>query len=104
MCIRDRYDKGYLVPLEDEELKAWAARVYPGMAEAFTRDGDLVAIPVEIDIEGMTYNPRVTQALGISELPTTMREFFHLLAQLSHSDLGDYFAVSYTHLFWQRVS
>ena len=40
------YDKGYLVPLEDEELKAWAARVYPGMAEAFTRDGDLVAIPV----------------------------------------------------------
>lgn len=74
------YDKGYLVPLEDEELKAWAARVYPGMAEAFTRDGDLVAIPVEIDIEGMTYNPRVTQALGISELPTTMREFFHLLA------------------------
>ena len=85
------YDKGYLVPLEDEELKAWAARVYPGMAEAFIRDGDLVAIPVEIDIEGMTYNPRVTQALGISELPTTMREFFHLLAQLSHSDLGDYF-------------
>lgn len=87
------YDKGYLVPLEDEELKAWAARVYPGMAEAFTRDGDLVAIPVEIDIEGMTYNPRVTQALGISELPTTMREFFHLLAQLSHSDLGDYFVL-----------
>ena len=87
------YDKGYLVPLEDEELKAWAARVYPGMAEAFTRDGDLVAIPVEIDIEGMTYNPRVTQALGISELPTTMREFFHLLAQFSHSDLGDYFVL-----------
>ena len=87
------YDKGYLVPLEDEELKAWAARVYPGMAEAFTRVGDLVAIPVEIDIEGMTYNPRVTQALGISELPTTMREFFHLLAQLSHSDLGDYFVL-----------
>lgn len=87
------YDKGYLVPLEDEELKAWAARVYPGMAEAFIRDGDLVAIPVEIDIEGMTYNPRVTQALGISELPTTMREFFHLLAQLSHSDLGDYFVL-----------
>ena len=87
------YDKGYLVPLEDEELKAWAARVYPGMAEAFTRDGDLVAIPVEIDIEGMTYNPRVTQALGISELTTTMREFFHLLAQLSHSDLGDYFVL-----------
>ena len=87
------YDKGYLVPLEDEELKAWAARVYPGMAEAFIRDGDLVAIPVEIDIEGLTYNPRVTQALGLSELPTTMREFFHLLAQLSHSDLGDYFVL-----------
>ena len=85
------YDKGYLVPLEDEELKAWAARVYPGMAEAFTRDGDLVAIPVEINVCGEAYNPRVTQALGITEIPTTWRDFFHLLAQLSHSDLGDYF-------------
>lgn len=85
------YDKGYLVPLEDEELKAWAARVYPGMAEAFTRDGDLVAIPVEINVCGEAYNPRVTQALGITEIPTTWREFFHLLAQLSHSDLDDYF-------------
>ena len=85
------YDKGYLVPLEDEELKAWAARVYPSMAEAFTRDGDLVAIPVEINVCGEAYNPRVTQALGITEIPTTWRDFFHLLAQLSHSDLGDYF-------------
>lgn len=87
------YDKGYLVPLEDEELKAWAARVYPGMAEAFTRDGDLVAIPVEINVCGEAYNPRVTQALGITEIPTTWRDFFHLLAQLSHSDLGDYFVL-----------
>ena len=87
------YDKGYLVPLEDEELKAWAARVYPGMAEAFIRDGDLVAIPVEINVCGEAYNPRVTQALGITEIPTTWRDFFHLLAQLSHSDLGDYFVL-----------
>lgn len=85
------YDKGYLVPLEDEELKAWAARVYPGMAEAFTRDGDLVAIPVELDIGDRAYNPQVAQALGITELPATWRDFFCLLAQLSHSDLGDYF-------------
>ena len=39
----------------------------------------------------MAYNPRVTQALGITELPATWRDFFCLLAQLSHSDLGDYF-------------
>ena len=85
------YDKGYLVPLEDEELKAWAARVYPSMAEAFTQNGVPVAIPVAIDVTSMAYNPRVTQALGITELPATWRDFFCLLAQLSYSDLGDYF-------------
>ena len=37
------YRKGYLQPLEDEDIVRWTALVYPKMAKAFTRHGGLCA-------------------------------------------------------------
>ncbi len=85
------YKKGYLQPLEDEEIVRWTAGVYPEMAKAFTRDGAPVALPVSMYTVGMACNPRALQELGIQEIPTTWKEFFQVLARLSQTGTGDYY-------------
>lgn len=87
------YRKGYLQPLEDEEIARWTAGVYPEMAKAFTRDGEPVALPVSMYTVGMACNPRALRELGIQEIPTTWKEFFQVLAQLSQTGTGDYYVL-----------
>lgn len=88
------YRKGYLQPLEDEEIALWTAGVYPEMAKAFTVDGVPVALPLSMYAVGMACNTQALQELGIQEIPATWKDFFRLLAQLSQTGTGDYFAFS----------
>ncbi|MBB6633180.1 ABC transporter substrate-binding protein [Cohnella thailandensis] len=62
----------YLLPLND---RAWASQVAEEIKPVVTdAGGNLLALPMDIDISGMVYNPSILQELGLS-VPETWEQF-----------------------------
>ncbi len=85
------YDRGYLADLSGSEiLSAYVGEMYPAVQAAVTRDGALVAVPVNEDTEAQAYSQETLARLGLTEadVPTTWSGYLQFLARLP-ALLGD---------------
>lgn len=80
------YDRGYLAELTGSEaLTSLVSQMYPQIQDAVTKDGQLLALPVEVYTgNAMSYNPEALKALGLTEddVPTTWKGLFQFLQRL----------------------
>lgn len=80
------FDRGYLAELtESEKLSSLVSEMYPDIQAAVMKDGQLVALPVEMYTgNAMSYNPVALEALGLTEddVPKTWMELFQFLKKL----------------------
>lgn len=78
-------EKGYCVDLSGSEvIAAYVARMYPGIRDAFCRDGGIWAIPFITGFDfrfALGYNPRVLEMIGLTEadLPRDFMEWMAFL-------------------------
>ncbi len=63
------YDRGYLADLSGSEtLSALVGEMYPDIQAAVTKDGRLLALPVDLYVDGvMSYEPKAFEKLGFTE-------------------------------------
>lgn len=77
------YTRGYLAPLtHSKTLTDYAEALYPSLKDAITKNGELYAIPVELEIPPcLMFNRRAMEALDIEAdaLPETWAEFIEFL-------------------------
>ena len=81
-ACRAMLERGYMLPLAGSEaLEALRSRLYPTVAEAVSRDGALVAVPLREDCNGMGVSPKLVEKLGLSteELPRDWMGFLDFL-------------------------
>jgi hypothetical protein len=80
------FDRGYLAELTGSEvLSGLVSAMYPDIQAAVTKDGQLLALPVQMYAgNAMSYNPEALKALGLTEddVPGTWKEFFQFLQRL----------------------
>ncbi len=63
----------YLYPLNG---RPWAEHLFPEIRSTDTdREGNLVALPMDIDITGLVCNDTVLEKSGVAERPSTLSEF-----------------------------
>ncbi len=79
------YDRGYLAELTSDSLSSLVAEMYPDIQTAVTKDGQLLALPVEMYTgNSMSYNPKALEKLGLAEddMPKTWVGLFQFLQKL----------------------
>ncbi len=79
------YDRGFLMDLSGSKvLTEFAGKLYPFAQEALSRDGSLVAVPVDLDGSTLGYKREGLEAAGLTEadLPKTWKELPDFLAKL----------------------
>jgi len=79
------YDRGFLMDLSgDAALTEFAGKMYPFVREALSRDGKLVAVPVDLSGTTLGYKKEGLEAAGLTEadLPKTWKELPDFLAKL----------------------
>lgn len=60
-------DRGYMLPLDESEaLSALAGRMYPRLRETCSKDGALVALPLNLNGHTMGVNGKLLEKLGLS--------------------------------------
>ena len=75
-------ERGYLAELDSSaKISEFVKSVYPGMQDVLVRDGKVVALPVEINTNCMSYSPKAAEALGVTEIPTSWLELLRFLAE-----------------------
>lgn len=71
----DALDKGYTQPLDDHPLlKELSEQLYPVIREALSKDGHLMAFPLNITPYIWTLNRSQWEALDMGEYPATLEE------------------------------
>lgn len=75
------FERGFLAELDSEKLNKRMENVYPAVKERLTRDGKLVALPVNCYYWPMTINIRALEKLGLSaeDVPTNWSDFLDFL-------------------------
>lgn len=80
------YDRGYLAELtQSDALMNLVSEMYPDIQSAVMKDGQLLALPVEMYTgNAMSYNPEAWELLGLTEedVPGTWTELFQFLQRL----------------------
>lgn len=78
------YQRGYLLPMENEEVTDFVEGIYPNLREAAVKDGSIVALPLGITSSAISYDPEVLEALGYTpeDLPSTWRGYLEFLCEL----------------------
>lgn len=81
-------DKGYLLPLEDETLRAWIDTLYPAIAQAVVWDGSLLAAPINVFPNSWMVDETMWQALELGDYP---EDYDALYACIAHwlSDMAE---------------
>lgn len=85
-AVSDAYramrERGYLIPVEDEVVRAAVARMYPQVQSLLSSGGQVAAVPVSANARGMEYNKQVVKKLGLTEpeLPGTWSEMIDFAA------------------------
>lgn len=80
------FSRGYMPAIQSDAVSAFVKSCYPFVQEACVKDGQVVAVPVEIYLQsGLGYNPGLLEQLGLSpeDLPGTWAEFFASLEPLA---------------------
>ena len=80
------FSRGYMAELSgSEKLSALVENGYPFVQEVCVKDGQVVAIPVEIYMDGRGYDPAAFERIGLTEndVPKTWVEFFESLEPLA---------------------
>ena len=74
-------NRGYMLPLERESLRAFFTRMYPGFQRGMSRDGAPCALPVHLFGRGMGVSEALLNRLGltISDVPDTWAGFLDFL-------------------------
>ena len=78
-------DKGYMAPLNDEKLSAFAQALYPALREGLSREGTLCALPLTLTgFAPVCLNPAGFDRAGIAkaEVPCDWPGFLDFLAGL----------------------
>lgn len=79
------YNRGYLMELDgSEKALALAERMYPSLREALSRDGSLVALPVNCYAWTMGVNNKALEKLGLTleDVPDNWSDFLDFVAGL----------------------
>ncbi len=79
------FNRGYMAPLDSsEKLTSLVHSMYPAVAEAVTKDGSLVAVPLCVTGNTIGFNSLAMKRAGLTEedLPRTWEGFFDFLEQL----------------------
>ena len=80
------YSRGYMAELTgSESISAFLDRCYPFAREVCEKDGEIVAVPVMLYMDGRGYDPEAFARLGLTEedVPKTWAEFFGSLEPLA---------------------
>ena len=80
------YSRGYMAELTgSESISAFLDRCYPFAREVCEKDGEIVAVPVMLYMDGRGYDPEAFARLGLTEedVPKTWAEFFGSLGSLA---------------------
>lgn len=80
------YSRGYMAELTgSESISAFLDRCYPFAREVCEKDGEAVAVPVMLYMDGRGYDPEAFARLGLTEedVPKTWAEFFGSLGSLA---------------------
>ena len=80
------YSRGYMAELTgSESISAFLDRCYPFAREVCEKDGEIVAVPVTLYMDGRGYDPEAFARLGLTEedVPKTWAEFFGSLESLA---------------------
>lgn len=80
------YSRGYMAELTgSESISAFLDRCYPFAREVCEKDGEIVAVPVMLYMDGRGYDPEAFARLGLTEedVPGTWAEFFGSLEPLA---------------------
>ena len=80
------YSRGYMAELTgSESISAFLDRCYPFAREVCEKDGEAVAVPVMLYMDGRGYDPEAFARLGLTEedVPKTWAEFFGSLESLA---------------------
>ena len=80
------YSRGYMAELTgSESISAFLDRCYPFAREVCEKDGEAVAVPVMLYMDGRGYDPEAFARLGLTEedVPGTWAEFFGSLEPLA---------------------
>ncbi len=80
------YSRGYMAELTGSEaISAFLDRCYPFAREVCEKDGEAVAVPVTLYMDGRGYDPEAFARLGLTEedVPKTWAEFFGSLEPLA---------------------
>lgn len=86
-------EKGYCADLSGyPELVAAVNRMHPVIRDAVMKDGKLYAIPTEMNSWGWFYNPRVLEAVGLTEedIPTNFVDLCDLVTRWNDELLDEY--------------
>ena len=78
--------RGYMPAIESETIRAFLESCYPFVRDVCMQDGQAVAVPVEIYLQGrLGYNSKLLEEIGLSaeDLPGTWAEFFASLEPLA---------------------
>ncbi len=66
--LRDLYEKGYYIGLQDNELIAdTVSAMYPYIQDAFIRDGTVIALPFDQYNHAYCYSPRAFEEAGLTK-------------------------------------
>ena len=80
------YSRGYMAELtESEAISAFLENCYPFAREVCEKDGEIIAVPVTLYMDGRGYDPEAFARLGLTEedVPKTWAEFFGSLEPLA---------------------
>ena len=78
------YSRGYMAPIENAEIDAAVAGMYPAIRDALTREGEIVAVPVNVSgwTLGLDYDGFELLGIAREEMPATWSDFLDLLPRL----------------------
>lgn len=79
------FERGYMLDLSgNETIRTAVEGMYPGIQEAVTRDGEIVAVPVQTYGWIMGVNPDALEAMGLDydEIPGNWPDFLDFLVEL----------------------
>ena len=84
-------NRGFMLPLERESLRAFQARMYPAIQQGTARDGALCALPVDVSGWGLGVGEAALARLGlsISDVPGDWEGFLDFLEDSINPRLSD---------------
>ena len=79
------YNRGYMVELDNPEIVSAVEKMYPAVQDALTRDGDVVAVPVNLYGWTIGFDYDGFEKLGIAreDVPESWLELLDLLPELA---------------------